>query len=316
MNICLEAATYSSKFENNNTELKKKYIIENIKAINDVMQKAPGYFGSFGTRYPFYALGDSFVGDLPVIDEQIRYNNDLIHSIEAAKLTHWPCEKCLTIKGHLMPDLKQVCLPCPQIDNSLKPRKVINRLPDIDMWMVCSDLYVDKAKDYLLVHFNEHNMHTSDIDPLQTIYDFKEITDDIENGKMPSKMLPLDIHIIEYSKLSHLIDEIPFVLQSALVDQNIPYLPILPISLRKTWQNDDEAYNFVVDFLYSMTDFNFEKTLKRKLDYSRKIVSNAFDHNQLKQFLFSASKDSVKRRFENPVLQKRYCERVELWKKE
>ena len=61
-----------------------------------------------------------------------------------------------------------------EIEAGLKPRKVINRLPDIDMWMVCEDRYVEEAKKELRELFDELDMHTSDVDPVQSIKDFKE----------------------------------------------------------------------------------------------------------------------------------------------
>ena len=80
MNICLEAVEGSNKFERNNFEdnsIKKMYIKKNIDIINEVMQFTTGYCGSFGTGYPFYALDKNFEGELPVIQEQLRYNEEL-----------------------------------------------------------------------------------------------------------------------------------------------------------------------------------------------------------------------------------------------
>lgn len=160
-----------------------------------------------------YTLDSNLNGHLPIINEQIRYNEELFN--EAQKLgTHWVCAKCLSTTGYNMPDLKQICKPCPQIENSLKPRKVINRLPDVDMWMVCNDKDVETAKTTLSRLFEVFDMHTSDVDPVKTIQDVSEIATDLDNGEMPRKMLPLDIHIIEYSKLSMLIDQISFALQT------------------------------------------------------------------------------------------------------
>ena len=46
----------------------------------------------------------------------------------------------------IMPDLKIVCKPCPNMIDSLKPRKIINRLPDLDMWLVCEDGSIEQAQ--------------------------------------------------------------------------------------------------------------------------------------------------------------------------
>lgn len=98
MNICLEAVEGSNKFERSNFEdnnIKKMYIKKNIDIINEVMQFTTGYCGSFGTGYPFYALDKNFEGELPVIQEQLRYNEELKNTILKSKLKKWPCESCL-----------------------------------------------------------------------------------------------------------------------------------------------------------------------------------------------------------------------------
>lgn len=153
--------------------------------------------------HPFYALDKDFEGELPVIQEQLRYNEKLKNTILKSRLKKWHCESCLPIIDTYMKDLKQICIPCPRLEKGLKPRKIINRLPDIDMLMVCEDSKVDDAKKEFKETFDSLDMHTSDINPIQTIKD-------LENGKMPRKMLPLDIHVIKYSKLSKLLEQVPF----------------------------------------------------------------------------------------------------------
>ena len=297
-NICLEVVEASNKFEENNfknKDLKKMYIKKNIDIINSVMEHTTGYRGSFGTGYPFYAIDNDFKEDLPVIKEQIRYNEALRTTILNAKL-------------------KQIWIPCPRLEKELKPRKVINRLPDIDMWMVCEDTKVEEAKKELKETFDQLGMHTSDVNPIQTFKEFKEIITDLEDGKMPIKMLPLDVHVVKYSELSNLLDQVPFTILNSNNLGEVPYLPILPDSLRKKWQKDDEAYNFTLDFLYSMTDFNFEEILKQRLDYTRNLVARQLTEEKSMEMLDLVSPDSVKRRFENKTLKKSYKRRINSWK--
>ena len=314
MNMCEKAANTSTKLEKMNTPLKREYYKENINLINAIMSRVPGYCGSFGTGYPFYVLDGNLEGQLPVIAEQIRYNDELAQ--EASGLDCWPCEECLAIRSSSMPDLKVVCKPCPRVKDSIKPRKVINRLPDVDMWMICADSKVEEAKATLVGLFNNYGMHTSDVDPVRTIDEVEDIVSDLEAGKMPTKMLPLDIHIIEYSKFASLLDEIPYSLVFAKAEGSTPYLPIRPTSLRKTWQYDDEAYNFVLDFLLSIKPFNWEKNLEQKFEYAKTVVGQAFSMDDLVSMLMRVAAASVKRRFEAQELQKIYKMRMESWKKQ
>lgn len=317
INICRKAAEASTDFENSNTELKQQYLIRSVELYNSIIAKVDGNRGSFGTGYPFYALAKNPINGkpLPIIEEQIRYNNELIDTIENSQYTSWPCYDCLLEKSSTMPDLKSICKPCPHVDKALKPRKIINRLPDIDMWMVCKDTYIDTVKDELLTLFSEYNLYPSDINPIQTINDMVKISQDLKNGIMPEKTVPLDAHIIGYSTLSSLIEQVPAVLKQASEEHKVPYLPIRPLSYRKVWQYDDEAYNFIYDYLSAFTEFNFEDGLQQLLTETRSIVANNYSVEQLYDFLIASAQESNQRRFKALELKKIFGERIESWKK-
>ncbi len=201
------------------------------------------------------------------------------------------------------------------MDDELKPRKIINRLPDIDMWMVCNSKDVSEAKEKLIGLFNENKMYPSDINPMRTISDVEEIVDYIKRGYMPEKNLPLDAHVIDYETLYSLMDDIPKEIETSLKSGKLPYLPIHPYSYRKKWQHDDMAYNFIMDFLYTFTEFNFDDELQEKLESTRKELSNNFSTDDLYSCVVSVAPDAVKRRLKNKVLEKRLIERIESWKK-
>lgn len=306
----------SNNYENNNSDLKRKYLIRNISAFNYIVSLINVNQGSFGTGYPFYALEKNLTGQLPIIEEQIRYNNELLKQAQGSKRTIWTCRGCLSNNYRNMPDLKQVCKPCPNMDNELKPRKVINRLPDVDMWMICKDGHVEEAENKLAILLNKYNIHTSDVDPVQTIRDIEEITQDIKNGIMPEKFLPIDAHIIEYSTIKDLIEKVPIILEQASRDNQNPYLPIQPKSYRKTWQYDDEAYNFIYDFLASFTEFEFVTSLDKVLRDTRNIVATTYSPNELYTFFLQAGTESSKRRNKTTALVKTFFKRIESWKTE
>lgn len=313
INICKDAAIASTEFECNNTELKKLYLIKNILLYNDIVKSVEGNCGTFGTGYPFYALRKNFEGQLPVINEQIRYNEELINAVKCSCHKNWDCANCLQNNGQMMPDLKQVCRPCKDMEDALKPRKVLNRLPDIDMWMVCDTSCLTEAKEKLLLSFNKNGMKPSDIDPIQTIEDLFLISKDIKEGKIPSKNLPIDAHIIDYSTLYSLIEKVPFVIKRATNNGEIPYLAIHPISYRKKWQYDDMPYNFIHDYLSSFTDFEFKKELKEVLTQTRKELISTYAPEQLYNYLILCGPESVSRRHQTKELKKVFEERIELW---
>lgn len=308
-----DAVKASNDYERSNTDLKRRYILKNMQAFNYIASLVSVNQGTFGTGYPFYVLDSNLEGKIPVIHEQIRYNRELLNHAITTETPRWTCEECLTERHHEMPDLKKVCKPCPNMDKELKPRKVINRLPDMDMWMVCRDGQIGVAQEQLANLLEKYGIHTSDVDPIQTIKDMTEISENIKKGVMPKKFLPIDTHIVEYSEIQKIISKVPATLRKARDNKTIPYLPIHPTSYRKTWQYDDEAYNFILDFLASFTEFNIPSQLKRQLNDSRKAVIQEFTPIELYKFIIQTTKDGSRRRFEEPELIDNFIKRVEGW---
>lgn len=315
IDFCIQVANISNDFEKTNTELKRLYLLENIKKYHEITSQISATKGTFGTGYPFYVLGKHLEGTLPIIDEQLRYNEELISAATGCKYSNWKCAHCLGENGTKMPDLKAICRPCHNIDDALKPRKLINRLPDIDFWLVCETGKIEETKEKLLQLFTEQGMFPSDIDPIQTIEEVGEITADLKKGIMPTKWLPLDVHIIEYDTLYKLIQELPSILAEAKTTGKVPYLPIHPLSLRKKWQQDDEPYNFVLDFLLSLTDYDFEPSLKQVLEQTREILAKTYTIDELYEIMLSSGPESVARRQQTKQLELAFKERIKSWKK-
>ena len=94
-----------------------------------------------------------------------------------------------------------------------------------------------------------------------------------------------------------------------------PYLPIHPKSYRKQWQYDDEAYNYIYDFLSAFTEYNFSEELQNSLDRSRFKVSSEFSEDELFDFLLSSATKSNFRRFQSVELEDYYRKRIQGWKK-
>lgn len=323
MNMIEKAVEASTMFELTNTELKKAYILKFIHLYNDIVSNMSVCKGSFGTGYPFYAIDRDFKKELPVIDEQIRYNNELLKEyhnflVEKKRIFEkeekWECEKCLEETLKYMPDLKAYCNTCPEIPKELTPRKVINRLPDIDLWMVVEDGYEEVTMKKILEQFDKYDIHPSDENPVKTIDEVYEIAQQLKNGEMPTKHIPIDTHIISYDELYNLIKQVPERIQIAVENNKIPYIPILPYSLRKKWQHDDAAYNFIHDYLYALTEYNFESSLLNLLRETRKKIANKYRVDELQYIAAYSGSESVPRRQQSLVLQQRFEERINLWK--
>lgn len=314
ISFCKKAAKISDDFEMENTELKRQYIVSNIMIYNAIGSMIKESMGTFGTGYPFYALNSDLTGALPIIDEQLRFNDELYGKVDESVLPNWICSECLRVNHMAMPDLKKICNPCSHMDNPLKPRKIISRLPDLDMWMVCKKEDIKKTMKELETRLAKNGFTTSDVDPIKTIYELEEIVAKLKYGKMPDKNLPIDTHIIDSVSLYDLINRIPSTLYNSYKNDKKPFLPILPISLRKTWQHDDEAYNYVFDYLASFSEFNFDEDLQKLLNETRREIAKTYSLDQLYKFMMISGTEVSRRRFDNPKLRKIFDEKVESWK--
>lgn len=312
---CKTAAEASTDFEKTNTELKRKYILQNIMLYNYIVSNVRESLGTFGTGYPFYGLNPDLTGTLPIIEEQIRYNDELISTATACKCTDWKCAICIHKNYSQMKNLKDKCKPCTNIEDALKPRKLLNRLPDLDLWTVCHKNDIEEVKTQLTPLFAEHNMLTSDIDPLKTIKDMQSIATDLKGNQMPTKRIPLDPHIIDYETLYQLIEQTPTVIEQAIKTGTTPYLPIHPISLRKEWQYDDTPYNFIYDYLAALTEFNLEPNLRNLLLETRRFIAKSYSTQELYDLMIATASDPNKRRHKEQALVLNFERRIDSWKK-
>lgn len=107
----------------------------------------------------------------------------------------------------------------------------------------------------------------------------------------------------------------PTTLKEATKNGKIPYLPIHPISYRKEWQYDDEAYNFIYDYLSAFSEFNFPEELQQTLNNTRIEVATEYKTEELFEILLQSATSSNFRRFQSIELEKCFEKRVEDWKK-
>lgn len=311
MDIIKRVVESSTIFEKNNTKIKKEYLLKNINIFNDIARKVSGYKGFFGVGYPFYAFIKNS-DRLPIIEEQIRYNNELLDKYNKLN-DSWYCQTCLRNNNKVMPDLKLICKRCQNMHPDLKPRKIVTMIPDMDLWIVIEDKDISIAKKELIELFKANNIFTSDVNPIKTINDFYEIVMDIQNDKMPQKYLPIDVHIIGYNKLYNCITNVTSTVADFLDKNRIPYMPVSTEALRKKWQYDEEAIDFIHDFIYSLTEYDFDDKFMDALTKSRKELIKLYNKDVLYDIVLKSGKPLVARRQENIDLQKNFKERMDLW---
>ena len=312
--IIEEVSNASTTFENSNTEIKRQYLLWNIYSFIKIASVISVKEGIFGTGYPFYVLDENFQGQLPVITEQIRYNRQLKRDGKPVEKNIWYCKECLDENYYKMPDLKTICKRCPKTIDELKPRKIINRLPDIDMWLVCKDGCLNQATEELSKALEQVKMLPSDHNPLASIKDVCEISEMVRKGIPPKRFLPIDSHVIEASALKELIEAVPDELKRSAILEQTPYLPIRPISYRKVWQYDDDAYNFIYDYLSAFTPFEFSEELNKVLAESRQKVVSNYSSDELFDFILNTATPGNFKRFQTPEIESIFYKKIKSWR--
>src|SRR6476660_4165886 len=111
-------------------------IIGEIAGISESLSELPGYRGSLGLGYPFYAMRSSkmhpnkrSVVDVPAVQDHIESAQELVEQSREFGGEVWPCATCQEECG--LPDLKSQCKPCEKV--LFKPRDLFKALPDIDV---------------------------------------------------------------------------------------------------------------------------------------------------------------------------------------
>lgn len=149
-----------------------------------------------------------------------------------------------------------------------------------------------------------------------------KVSNDFEltNTELKRKYIISNIMLYNYvvSKLSESMGTFgtsyPFI-EQAIKTGEVPYLPIHPVSLRKTWQKDDEPYNFIYDYLSALTDFNIAKDLKKLLTETRRFIATTYNIEQLYDLLIQEATEPSKRRSKELTLKRNFERRIESWKK-
>jgi len=289
-------------------------MLNQAKAFVDTAQTISTYRGAFETGYPCYVLGPNFEGNLSIVYEQLRYNEELRKAGENNN-EPWTCPSCCKTNDGYMRDLKNVCYPCSSVDNAVKPRKLMNRLPDMDLWFICENGKLNETSSVLSEKLQRINMFPSDIDIKGTIEVIKSINDSLERNETPRCFLPIDAHIIEYDKLLSCIIGVPKNIEDNLRVGKAPYIPIAPLSLRKEWQYDDHAYNFVLDFLFSFSEWELEPEMEKVLKDSRKQITDTFTTEQIQKIIRMVSGEANKRRIDSSqAIREKTAKRINSWR--
>ncbi len=316
-------------------EIKKRYIQSNYALYKEVGRACKSAVASFTTGYPGYDLA------LKEIDEQYRYNHELLRQVQTLGLGNmvWKCGGCLIENYHKMPNLKQICYPCTATSAEIKPRKIINRLPDMDMWFVFDDSNLFQGNTIKKIENNvrlmgeistelpKKNLYTSDINPLESINNMYEATKDLSKNKIPKINLPVDVHVVGLNYLKDLIENVPNYMFAKLNDNVSGDLKINPVSLRKSWEFDPEGYNFIYDFLASFTIIpmskgngrikynDIESDLISLVNQTRQKVVEIFDEEEIMKVLMAVSGPASIRRLKTPSVTEEFYKKLANWKK-
>ena len=291
-----------NSYEGNMSSARLDYLLRHMEAFNDALQGIDNTHGTMATGHPFYAISSD--NTIVPIEEQLRYNEKL--RTTTADFGSWPCLLC----ADSLPDLKTRCGTCSRTE--LKPRNIFKRAPDMDLWLIVEKNSADLEEE-VQARLWGAGFYTSDANLSTSLIKLNRALRTLKNNTMPDNWLPIDAHIIERGDLIAKIKEMPkLVKRYTLNKSSMPYIPIQPRSLRKKWQFDDEPYNFVKDYLYSLTPSGWSDDdmaiLNESRRHVRKIMPADYALDMLKQIDSTTS-----RQLNTAGIEEAFCRRYNSW---
>jgi hypothetical protein len=261
LTLSLELA---AEFSEDESVLKGEYMAQQFEDFTHAVRSIPGYKGSFATGYPYYAQNPD--GGVYAVPEIARYARSFIPKIEADAARGngaWICGACQVFSD--LPDLKSQCKPCDAVD--IRPRDIFKALPDVDFWVVADDdeTPVSEFEQAVEDHVEREGFYVSDKDIAQAFDDTIHVMKALKRGNMPPTRLPLDLHVVTKKQMLNRLGKVQKTLKRGEM------LPISTRSLHKQWESSDEPYDFLKDFLFSMTPGDWpDAELQTALFTSRK----------------------------------------------
>ena len=286
---------------------KGKYFDYQFDQFHGSVEDVPGVIGVFGTGYPFYARQeDGSVADIP---EMRRYQKSFQAAINRDRLRSyggWLCGACELACD--LPDLKKYCKPCDSVD--FKPRDIFKALPDLDYWVVVDDAPETKLRRQekeIQECARAAAFESSDSNIIQTLETTRYAMETVLRGFQPGAMLPVDMHIITKVELLECLKATPDAIRKGRA------VSIAPRSLHKVWEDTNEPYDFIKDFLFSFTPHTWnDNELLEALSSARREVHDLIADNPIKAVSDRAEKE--KRQLEAPGVAQCLKERINSWK--
>lgn len=291
----------AQEFNADQSVAKGRYLKEQFSDFATVASWVPGFQGSFGTGYPFYAnRKDGTVVAIPEISRYIGTVEEKAGREAAASLGNWLCTVCQVENS--LTDLKSKCRPCGL--SAIKPRDMFKALPDLDCWVVVDEV-TPQREAQLQQYLARAGFFSSDPDIYFAIKDTTEVSQAVLNGQTPEKRLPIDLHIVSTQQMHDALKGVEHVATEVYrpgVVTGDESVPIQPRSLHVTWEEADAPYDFMKDFLISFTPRDFrDSKLKVAINRTRNIIEECLSHGDRLELVRTHPKES--RQFEEPELQ-------------
>ena len=211
------------------------YLLEQAKTVAGIISKVPGVQACCATGYPFYAIsrqdgGPLRIPSIPAFVASVR------KELNKEPASEWACLRCP--KFLESDDPKNNCKPC--TETSLKPRKMLAALPDLDITIIRDNSNPNLESD-IEKAIHRAGYLQSDLSLEDALNKCATLTRELsENGRSDTK-LPIDLHIWS-------LDDVR-ANTAALLDGKNPSIPTR--SMYRPWK--DDTMNLGFDFAFSLT---------------------------------------------------------------
>ena len=261
----------------------------------------PGAYAAFGTGYPFYAE-DHLEQTIEPVAEITRFLRQQ-QALVPKKLGSWACIGCQGDRK--LPDLKTLCKPCDKV--SVKPRDILKALPDLDYWVI-ADEDTPQFRAKLQQSLEGIGFYSSDQDVGASLRDLADVMKDpllvreVTPEPVRQKRIPIDLHVVSREYFMNIMGDIErTIIEYAAEGGNMPKVPISPSSLHVTWEQPDEPYDFMKDFLFSLTIHPASSNaILEKMKHTKEIAGKYLSYDDIKEAICQYDKEE--RQLQNPKL--------------
>lgn len=281
------------------TESTISYLVNESADVANLLSSIEGFVVMFSTGFPFYAIDKD---KKPILVEEIGSfigdTKELTDMDEIKNPEEWKCPVCQ--KRNNLPNINEYCKPCEAV--SLKPRRVISAIPDLDVTILV-DKPTQEIETEMKVRLVNLGYTQSDIDIYRSVYETHQVLNCLRTGDQTKVKFPIDLHIWSRDNFDDCLKK---------MNKGETKIEIPTRSLHTDWV--DDKMNFWFDFVFSLTpSMSRDGNIDMRIQEARKILADKYSTSEIVALVSSMS-SRAQRLVDCADVREVLIKKIETWK--